>query len=504
MSSKSVADRRGVLLPAAGLATDSAGNANSVPRPDGTLAPATGIFVPASGDTTGVTDTAALNAALALAGQYATAKTRTVRLARADYYVNGPVRVPARVQLIGDGGGSTEYGTVIWAVTTAAWPQYRGVLETSNYGDYGGAADYWHAGAMVDLEVRPVNINSANRPEYMVVAFGMGEHSTLRRVSAWNAKKSGILLAGYAAPGTLEHCSAWSCAEYGLLFSTHADPAYPATGVENRTQNGGSYRIELSGDGNVFGHIHATGVQIVDLTGLKSELNNPVIRISGSGFGSARQRWSITGYRSEHGVVAATRNFIEIAGTARPQIFIGAGACYNAINLISDAVTGKTVAANAAGKMLLYDTSYDVEVVSASTQVGTDLTVRGVGASNSTVTQIHDQQAGYQTRGLLAYSGEFYQFQTGTANNPVWSVDDPSGARFNLYTRNAANTAMEKCVLLDGGGIRIATATQKIGFFGATTVVKPTVTGSRGGNAALASLLTQLAALGLVTDSSSA
>jgi hypothetical protein len=42
------------------------------------------------------------------------------------------------------------------------------------------------------------------------------------------------------------------------------------------------------------------------------------------------------------------------------------------------------------------------------------------------------------------------------------------------------------------------------GFFGATPVAKPTVTGSRAANAALASLLTQLAALGLVTDSSSA
>lgn len=48
-----------------------------------------------------------------------------------------------------------------------------------------------------------------------------------------------------------------------------------------------------------------------------------------------------------------------------------------------------------------------------------------------------------------------------------------------------------------GGGI-------KIGFFAATPVVKPTVTGSRGGNAALADLLTDLAGLGLITDSSTA
>jgi hypothetical protein len=44
----------------------------------------------------------------------------------------------------------------------------------------------------------------------------------------------------------------------------------------------------------------------------------------------------------------------------------------------------------------------------------------------------------------------------------------------------------------------------KIGFFGATAIVKPGVSGSRGGNAALASLLTQLVALGLISDSTSA
>lgn len=45
--------------------------------------------------------------------------------------------------------------------------------------------------------------------------------------------------------------------------------------------------------------------------------------------------------------------------------------------------------------------------------------------------------------------------------------------------------------------------TGKVGFFGTTPAVKPTVTGSKGANAALTSLLTGLASLGLVTDSSS-
>ena len=42
-----------------------------------------------------------------------------------------------------------------------------------------------------------------------------------------------------------------------------------------------------------------------------------------------------------------------------------------------------------------------------------------------------------------------------------------------------------------------------IGFYGASPQTKPTITGSRGGNAALASLLTALATLGLIVDSSS-
>ena len=42
-----------------------------------------------------------------------------------------------------------------------------------------------------------------------------------------------------------------------------------------------------------------------------------------------------------------------------------------------------------------------------------------------------------------------------------------------------------------------------VGFYGTAPVAKPTVTGSRGANAALASLLTALASLGLLTDASS-
>lgn len=58
---------------------------------------------------------------------------------------------------------------------------------------------------------------------------------------------------------------------------------------------------------------------------------------------------------------------------------------------------------------------------------------------------------------------------------------------------------------VSNAGIEIGEApSHKIGFYGATPIVKPTVTGSRAGNAALASLLTELDNLGLITDSTTA
>lgn len=49
-----------------------------------------------------------------------------------------------------------------------------------------------------------------------------------------------------------------------------------------------------------------------------------------------------------------------------------------------------------------------------------------------------------------------------------------------------------------------STANVNHGFFGSTPIARPTVSGSRGGNAALADLLSELANLGLITDSTTA
>jgi len=52
--------------------------------------------------------------------------------------------------------------------------------------------------------------------------------------------------------------------------------------------------------------------------------------------------------------------------------------------------------------------------------------------------------------------------------------------------------------------IQVASAGGRVGFLGTAPIARPTVSGAKGGNAALASLLTALASYGLVTDSSTA
>ncbi|OPZ74491.1 MAG: hypothetical protein BWY79_02097 [Actinobacteria bacterium ADurb.Bin444] len=88
--------------------------------------------------------------------------------------------------------------------------------------------------------------------------------------------------------------------------------------------------------------------------------------------------------------------------------------------------------------------------------------------------------------------------------------------RWNLYVDGTATNYLAGNVLVGtttdgmtaGGSLAIAKDLAHrgtlVGFYNTTPAAKPTVTGSRGGNAALASLLTALATLGLVTDNTSA
>ena len=56
--------------------------------------------------------------------------------------------------------------------------------------------------------------------------------------------------------------------------------------------------------------------------------------------------------------------------------------------------------------------------------------------------------------------------------------------------------------LVEAFTLRSISSLPVVGFFGDAGTVRPTITGSRAGNAALADLLTSLDAMGLITDAS--
>ena len=73
---------------------------------------------------------------------------------------------------------------------------------------------------------------------------------------------------------------------------------------------------------------------------------------------------------------------------------------------------------------------------------------------------------------------------------------------YDIQLSAASNITLDSGTLVILSGTTGVQINSDVGFFGTTPVAQPTITGSRGGNAALASLLTALADYGLIIDSS--
>lgn len=134
------------------------------------------------------------------------------------------------------------------------------------------------------------------------------------------------------------------------------------------------------------------------------------------------------------------------------------------------------------------------------------VTMKAVDAVTAAVSNI--LTISHNSSGTAAASfgtGLLFQAESSTTN-------DTNQARIRSYWQTATHASRAAVSVWsvydtaerDAITIQASGSAAQIGFFGTTTALKQTVTGSRGGNAALASLLTALAAYGLITDSSSA
>ncbi len=112
----------------------------------------------------------------------------------------------------------------------------------------------------------------------------------------------------------------------------------------------------------------------------------------------------------------------------------------------------------------------------------------------------------YQTAGVTRWALHTNNAAEAGANaGSNWQInrhaDDDSflGIPLTIFRSNG-NALFEAEVEIDGD---LDHDGSNVGFYGTAPTSKQTVTGSRGGNAALASLCTALAAIGLITDSTS-
>jgi hypothetical protein len=120
----------------------------------------------------------------------------------------------------------------------------------------------------------------------------------------------------------------------------------------------------------------------------------------------------------------------------------------------------------------------------------------GIGINAGSITSPAVQVTGDPTTGIYApAAGQLGFICSGTNVLTLSStaITVPSGV---TTTFNGTITG--------AGNASIAGATSTLGFYGATGTAKPTISGAKGGNAALGSLIAALVSLGLITDATSA
>lgn len=208
------------------------------------------------------------------------------------------------------------------------------------------------------------------------------------------------------------------------------------------------------------------------------------------------------------------------------------------INVVSNNASAPAIRTRAAGPLLrLYNAAnvlkFEVDNSGAIT-VGTfpslvaetlDVTGAATLESTLTVTGTTTFNANVTVNGAdltIQGTNKAYRFRRGgggldlEATGADLVISNWSGTNFNGTQRSYFRLSADSQNVQIAGKVEFADAlygtakhvldgaTNTIGFFGTAATTKKTVSGSRGGNAALASLITQLAAYGLVTDGSSA
>lgn len=138
-----------------------------------------------------------------------------------------------------------------------------------------------------------------------------------------------------------------------------------------------------------------------------------------------------------------------------------------------------------------------LEAIGSDTNINLHLAPKGTGLVKAS--KGFDITVATDDRSIVLHDGT-YGIRTfhSASGSHLEGVDDTGASSYEpLFVGGSA------LALQSSGTTRILVNGTGLGFYGATPVAKPTVTGSKGANAALTSLMTALSSLGLCTDSTS-
>lgn len=402
-------------------------------------------------------DTTAINAAMTAAKTASGRRGGTVFFPAGRYLISAPINLYTAVSVLGEGWSLDTVNYNTSAIVAA--PGFVGTSMIALDADGAtvpsppGPDDSWHWGAIERIAV----VGNGTAGPHGIDPGWNGETSTIRNVQFYSCN-SGLYLSSVQASATLEAVSFFDC-NIGL----------------NCDGINGTVRVfGLSGDNNVNLLRVSGGLSgNVTVIGLKAEnydvgTGDPVINIDDLDGGAVTILGGWVDTDDVHSDViklsktGATTNYPRV-------VLIGVHASANYTNLINDTIATKTVPRDLDSlgyPAVFYNvpTLYDGQ---GSPILGFGRSLRGKGSSG--------------------FIGDLVTMET----------DDSSS--YKAYSSSAGGRLKSS-----GGTSQVRWNNTGLGFFGGAPVAKPAVSGSRGGNAALASLLTQLAALGLITDSSTA
>lgn len=198
------------------------------------------------------------------------------------------------------------------------------------------------------------------------------------------------------------------------------------------------------------------------------------------------------------------------SGATGPQGDPGPAGPVDDLTVTDDLTVGDDITAG--GTILAQNASSDAEVKSqaiTASDTRARLTAAGDGTNGRGHLTVTGKHAGFD--GTQNGDGPAIIEMIGDngAANPkhfaftVAASATPAQAKLDVVNDGAGASLTGVMRWFADGGVQVSNSGGKIGFLDKTPIAKPIVTGSRGGNAALASLLTALADLGLITDSTS-